>query len=546
MRAEARTAYATASAGYEEAARLSPEASSRARRVFAAAQSAWLGAQAERAVALLSEARARAGASPLRVEIEALAGQIALEQGALEDGYRMVDSAASGLVAMDRVRAIHLLGRASLMGFGAGRLDNMLTTARRALELLQPGDPASAAIAAHTAVGCAAVLAAIGDEGPRHLRAAEERLRQSDLEADPLLALCAVSVGLFLREADAGRELLERAHSHARAQAPAAALPLVLFYLGRDLATTDRWSAARAHYEESLRLARDTAQHNWLAGALAGLSQLDALEGRAAELDQHAVEVEALADRYQMQLFRAWTVAARALQELGQGTAHAALDQFGRLRALYAQMGIRDPDVDPAPDEVEVHVRLGHLEAAAAEAARLEALARTKGQPFALARAERARGLVAPETAFSAHFEEALAHHARTSDTFEMARTKLCYGERLRRSRRRSEARRHLADALEAFDRLGAVPWSRRALAELGAGGASAGRRDESVRHRLTPQELQIALALARGQSTREAAAMLFLSPKTVEYHLRNVYDKLEIRSRDELRAVMADPAAAG
>lgn len=297
MRAEARTAYATASAGYEEAARLSPEASSRARRVFAAAQSAWLGAQAERAVALLSEARARAGASPLRVEIEALAGQIALEQGALEDGYRMVDSAASGLVAMDRVRAIHLLGRASLMGFGAGRLDNMLTTARRALELLQPGDPASAAIAAHTAVGCAAVLAAIGDEGPRHLRAAEERLRQSDLEADPLLALCAVSVGLFLREADAGRELLERAHSHARAQAPAAALPLVLFYLGRDLATTDRWSAARAHYEESLRLARDTAQHNWLAGALAGLSQLDALEGRAAELDQHAVEVEALADR---------------------------------------------------------------------------------------------------------------------------------------------------------------------------------------------------------------------------------------------------------
>jgi DNA-binding CsgD family transcriptional regulator len=77
----------------------------------------------------------------------------------------------------------------------------------------------------------------------------------------------------------------------------------------------------------------------------------------------------------------------------------------------------------------------------------------------------------------------------------------------------------------------------------LGAGGDVAGRRDESARHRLTPQEVQIALALAQGQTTREAAAKLFLSPKTVEYHLRNVYDKLEIHSRDELRAIMGGPA---
>jgi DNA-binding CsgD family transcriptional regulator len=63
------------------------------------------------------------------------------------------------------------------------------------------------------------------------------------------------------------------------------------------------------------------------------------------------------------------------------------------------------------------------------------------------------------------------------------------------------------------------------------------------VRHRLTPQEVQIALALAQGQTTREAAAKLFLSPKTVDYHLRNVYDKLEIHSREELRAIMGGPA---
>jgi DNA-binding NarL/FixJ family response regulator len=151
--------------------------------------------------------------------------------------------------------------------------------------------------------------------------------------------------------------------------------------------------------------------------------------------------------------------------------------------------------------------------------------------------------LVAPEGEFAAHFEAALAHLARTHDTFETARTRLSYGERLRRARRRGEARRQLAAALEVFDRLGATPWSQRALAELGAGGEVVGRRDESVRHRLTPQEVQIALALAQGQTIREAAAKLYLSPKTVEYHLRNVYGKLEIRSREELRAVMGGQA---
>jgi len=139
-------------------------------------------------------------------------------------------------------------------------------------------------------------------------------------------------------------------------------------------------------------------------------------------------------------------------------------------------------------------------------------------------------------------FEAALGYHAHTRDTFEAARTRLSYGERLRRVRRRGEARRQLADALAVFDRLGATPWSRRALAELGVSGEAVGRRDPSLRHRLTPQELQIALVLAQGQTTKEAAATLFLSPKTVEYHLRNAYDKLEVHSREELRAVIGPP----
>jgi DNA-binding CsgD family transcriptional regulator len=542
-RARARTGHAAAAAGFEEAARLSADAGLRSRRLFAAAASAWLAGQAERAVVLLAEARSGVKDEWLQVEIEALAGDIALSQGAVEEGYRLVQSAAARLVGRDRLRAIQLLAYATLTGFGAGRLADMLATARHALDLVRPDDPPAAGIAAHTAYGCAAVMAALGDAGPRHLRAAEELFRGTELAGDPLLMVCAGVVGLFLREAEAGRDLLERAHAAARADAPAAALPQVLYYLGRDLATTERWAAARAHYEEGARLARETNQNNWLTGLLAALTQIDTLEGRSSELHAHAVEVEALADRYQMELFRAWMVAARALHELAGGRAALALEQLLRLRAIHVELGIHDPDIDPAPDLAEVNVRLGNHDVAAVEAQAFLEAARIKGQPFALARAERALGLVAPEGEFAAHFEAALANLARTRDTFETARTNLSYGERLRRARRRGEARRHLAAALEVFDRLGATPWSQRALAELGAGGDVAGRRDESVRHRLTPQEVQIALALAQGQTTREAAAKLFLSPKTVDYHLRNVYDKLEIHSREELRAIMGGPA---
>jgi DNA-binding CsgD family transcriptional regulator len=93
---------------------------------------------------------------------------------------------------------------------------------------------------------------------------------------------------------------------------------------------------------------------------------------------------------------------------------------------------------------------------------------------------------------------------------------------------------------VDIFDRLGADPWSDMTRAELAATGETARRRDAMTLDELTPQELQIALSLAEGRTTRETAAALFLSPKTIEYHLRNVYRKLSISSRGELRAAMA------
>ena len=116
-----------------------------------------------------------------------------------------------------------------------------------------------------------------------------------------------------------------------------------------------------------------------------------------------------------------------------------------------------------------------------------------------------------------------------------MARTELLFGEWLRRERRRSEARGHLRAAAAAFRALGAPRWEERAEAELRATGETARKREPSTLDQLTPQELQIAALVGEGLTNREIAAQLFLSPRTIEYHLRKVFSKLGIGSRSEL-----------
>jgi DNA-binding CsgD family transcriptional regulator len=262
---------------------------------------------------------------------------------------------------------------------------------------------------------------------------------------------------------------------------------------------------------------------------------------RAAEqaCRAHAEEARRHCDELGLGLYGVWVAQALGDLALGLGRPEEAVAAYGVQRSQMDALGFADVDISPAPELVEAYLRLGRHNEAEDEAAAYAHEAEVKGQPWALARAARSRGLLAEDDELEACFDEALAQHARTLDGFETARTQLAYGARLRRARRRVRAREHLRPAYQTFEHLGAAAWAETAAAELAATGETARRRDVTTLDALTPQELQIALLLAQGKTTREAAAAVFLSPKTVEYHLRHVYRKLGINSREELAAVL-------
>jgi DNA-binding CsgD family transcriptional regulator len=533
-----RSAYATAAVAFERAGRLADEPERRARLLLAAAESAWLGGFAEKATTLLAEARSFTGDPARVVEVDQLAGHIATRRGPVMRGHAILTAAAE---QADPELSVAMLAEAAGACFVAGDPVEMLAVAERAHAKLPETPSARTRFLAATALGMARIVGGDGASGAAAIHEAVALAESSpelrdELQLLPWLALATN----FLREASTGRVLLAEALATARSRAAVGALPLILALIARDQATSDRWAVAEATYEEAIELARESDQGTEIAFGLAGLAWLRARRGQEQECRADAAEALRLCEELGTRLYEVWATAALGELELGLGDAAAAAQRFERQRQLLDELGITDVDLSPAPELVDVYLRLGRGGQADIVAAEFTAAADAKGQPWSRARAGRCAGLLAEETEFGRRFEAALRDHALTPDAFEQARTRLAYGERLRRGRNRTLAREQLRAAVVAFEQLDARPWADRARAELAATGETVRRRDPSTVDELTPQELQIALLLAGGKTTRETAATVFISPKTVEYHLRHVYQKLGIHSRAELTQTVA------
>ncbi|MDX6582461.1 MAG: hypothetical protein QOI10_1645 [Solirubrobacterales bacterium] len=541
-RARSRSAYAAAATAATRAAQLSPDENARTRRLYLAAEAAWLGGDAKRALSNLDLALSDATDTRMRAEIQHLRGQALIRAGEVMAAHAILIEGAEAIEAIDPSKAVVMLAEATDACVYAGRPEAMLAPARRARELLPAGAGERERFFASLALGTALIYDGQGDEGTSLLREAVTVLEASDaLSGDPRLLSAAALGPLWLREAETGTSLIDRAIELARRDGALGTLPFALALAGRDAATSDRWAIGRGLYEEAIELARETDQAMPLASALAWLASILARQGESEASEACASEALALAEAHGLGLVRVWGLDPPAELELALGRLETAVERFEGKRRALADLGLTDPDLSPTPELVEAHVRSGSSDGLTASVKEFAAQAEGKGQPWALARLARCRGLLADAAGFQDEFETALTLHGATRDGFERARTRLCFGERLRRAGQRVRARDQLRAALDAFDGLGAAPWAERARTELLATGETARRRDPSTLDDLTPQELQIGLLLAGGQTTREAAAKLFLSPKTIEYHLRNVYRKLEIHSRDELARELAE-----
>jgi DNA-binding CsgD family transcriptional regulator len=547
-RARARSAYDLASRAFERGARLAVDEDHQARLLFAAADAAWLGGLAERAEQLLSDARRHAATPSLLIQIDQLRGHIATRRGPIQEAQMILLDAGRQAVEVDPERAVAMFAEAALAAFYAGDTDAMQRAVEPigAIRLEQPA--ARTAFVALLVQGMACIFSGDGERGAALVRDATAVLEASDdLRNDPRLLAWAAMGPAWLREVHTGRALAERALNLARRQAAVGVLPFVLTYVALDQAASDRWDAAGAAFHEAIELARESGQRTELTVSLARLAWLEARQGRVDASRQHGSEALALAREVGLGLCEVWALTAGGELELALGQPGRALLALESQRAALVARGIGDVDLSPAPELVELYLRFGRRQDAVEAADAYTRLAEIKGQPWALARAARAQGLLAVDEAeVEMLLERALALHRATPDVFELARTHLVYGSQLRRGRQRVRAREQLRTALDLFDRIGAEPWSELTRAELSATGETPRRRVAATLNELTPQELRVAMRIAEGRTTRETASALFLSPKTIEYHLRSIYRKLAIATRQELAAALRRLDASG
>lgn len=540
--ATARGAHAIAASAHERAAELTASLEHLAKRLASAGEAAWLSGLSERAVALLDRALASGPDALLRAHIQALRGAVETRCGSLDAALATLVEAADTVQASDPDTAVTLLADAIHVSFYLAEPAAAMRACVTIDSLLDSCADPYARVLGSMASGMALVLNGSGVRGIARVRGAAYSLVLPEAApADGFRLPVRLLGALWLRDSGPLRNEVGDAIDRMREQAALGSLPYLLMHIARDAATSDRWDDAESAYQEAIRLARETGQSTDLAVSLAGLACLDARRGREQECRAYVEAAEDLCRKNHIRLGSFWLELAQGDLASGLGDPGAAVGHYEALESQLVATALADPDQSCAAELVETYVQLGREKEARRVADEFASKAEAKGQPWSLARSGRALGLCTSNSTSEAHFRSALALHAETPDRYETARTELAFGARLRRERRRVESRPFLGSALRTFEDLGAAPWADRAAQELRATGETVRRREADVMDELTPQERQIAQLLAKGRTTREAAAALFISPKTVEYHLRHVYLKLDIRSRAALAERFGD-----
>jgi DNA-binding CsgD family transcriptional regulator len=529
-RVQARGGLAAVAAFLERAAALTPEPTHRAQRLLAAAGATRDAGDLEAALGLLVDVEAGVLDELGRARVDLLRAQIALEQRRGGDAGRLFLSAAKRLEPLDPE-----LARETYLDALAGAMSNDVEV-----------------IGGAPAVAAAARAAPPGTAPPRAvdvvLDAFATRLTDGYAAAAPTLAR-ALELLLAIDVSDEGVGWWF-SPSSAR---------------NSNIVALEMWDDAAVHLlaARQVQVARDTGALVQLQFALSFLARSHMLAGEltAATLmiDEARLIAEATGNPALVNapmILAAWRGDEARASELIDATSEEAAtrrwtsNNYAR-SVLYNGLGRHDAARDAAweafqPDPIGYGTylvpELAEAASKTADRAQLESAlewlserTRVISSGWASGIETRVRALLSEGDVADSLYRESIAHLSGTRARLELARTHLLYGEWLRRESRRLDARRHLRTALEAFASMGAEAFARRAERELLATGERARKRTVDTLDQLTPQETQVARLAANGHTNREIAAQLFISPSTVEYHLRKAFRKLGVKSRTQL-----------
>ena len=545
-RAQARGGLAAAAAFLERSALLTPDSVRRAQRLLAAAGAKRDAGALDAALGLLVAAEAGPPDALRTAEVEHLRGQIALEQRRSRDAARLLLSAARRLEPLNAclARETHLEALGAAMW--AGDLDN-------------PGGVREAAEAVRGAPP--------GPEPPRAvdvlLDALATRLTEGYAAAAPALTR-ALELLLAL---NAGTDEVGRWFWIAGGRASA--------IVALELWDAESWQALAAR---QVQVARDTGALVHLQFALNFLARTHLLAGELATATRLIEEDRLIAEAtgnpplaYTAMELAAWRGQEAPASELIEATVREATARGqGRLVsfAAYASsvlcngLGRHDAARDAAwraferdqlgygpfviPELAEAASRTGDVTLVRAALQWLSERTRVTPAEWALGMEARVRALLSDGEAADRLYRESIDRLGRTRVRAELARAHLLYGEWLRRERRRADAREQLRTAHGMLDAMGMEAFAERARRELLATGGTARKRTVETGGELTAQEAQVARLARDGLSNPEIGARLFISARTVQYHLRKVFTKLAISSRSQLHRVLpADPDTA-
>lgn len=513
---------------YEWAAGLSPDPADRGRRLAAAARAAADAGEAGQAFALAGRAAPDVADDGERAGLVLLRAALADEQDRTREASRLLVEEAVTIAAAEPHTAGHLLFQAASSAGNAGDLAELERIAGRAEEMGAPNAPYVRALA-RVFAGQNPLGAAGAADGVAALRELLDGMRDC---LSPRDVVRFAMWHLMLGDVRGGHEIAASLERRFRDEGAIGLLSLTLMPLSRTLLMLGRTRDALTAADEGMRIAADTGQHRirvYQATVLALIAAMRGDEERCAELAAEAIARDVPPSSVH-------AVAALGLLDLGAGRHEAALN---RLTELVAGPPNRQGAIASLPDLVEAAVRSGRPERGADAAAWYREWSAQVRLPWAEAVALRCAALLATDDDAEKYFAQAVELHRQGGIPFERARTELLYGEWLRRARRKNDARAQLHSALDAFERLGATPWAERARTELRAAGESfadsAAEAGADLLALLTPQELQVVRLAATGLSNREIGAQLFLSPRTVGYHLYKAYPKLGVASRGEL-----------